>query len=73
VVADESVNNEVKLLSSMKHPNIIGYYGSFFDDKSCFNILMEYADGEAALLSLACIGCTESRARAVLASCMLLW
>ena len=50
MLADESVNNEVKLLSTLKHPNIIGYYGSFFDDKSCFNILMEYADGGSTQL-----------------------
>ena len=38
--------NEVRLLASLDHPNIIGYKEAFFDDKSkTLNIVMEYADG----------------------------
>ena len=38
--------NEVRLLASLNHKNIIGYKEAFFDDKSqTLNIVMEYADG----------------------------
>ena len=38
--------NEVRLLASLDHKNIIGYKEAFFDDKSkTLNIVMEYADG----------------------------
>ena len=37
--------NEVRLLASLSHPNIIGYKEAFFDEKSStLNIVMEYAD-----------------------------
>ena len=37
--------NEVRLLASFSHPNIIGYKEAFFDEKSSsLNIVMEYAD-----------------------------
>jgi len=37
--------NEVRLLASFSHPNIIGYKEVFFYDKSStLNIVMEYAD-----------------------------
>ena len=37
--------NEVRLLASFFHPNIIGYKEAFFDEKSStLNIVMEYAD-----------------------------
>ena len=37
--------NEVRLLASLSHPNIIGYKEAFFDQKSStLNIVMEYAD-----------------------------
>jgi len=38
--------NEVRILASIEHKNIIGYKEAFFDDKSkTLNIVMEYADG----------------------------
>ena len=38
--------NEVRLLASLDHKNIIGYKEAFFDDKSkTLNIVMEYAEG----------------------------
>ena len=38
--------NEVRLLASIDHKNIIGYKEAFFDDKSkTLNLVMEYADG----------------------------
>jgi len=42
---EEQVNvmNEIKVLSSLAHPNIIGYYGSFVQD-GVLNVVMEYAD-----------------------------
>ena len=41
---DNSVN-EVRLLASVSHPNVIGYKEAFWDDKSnSLNIIMEYAD-----------------------------
>ena len=37
--------NEVRLLASFSHPNIIRYKEAFFDEKSStLNIVMEYAD-----------------------------
>lgn len=41
---DNSIN-EVRLLASINHKNIIGYKESSFDDvNKCLNIVMEYAD-----------------------------
>ena len=38
--------NEVRILASIDHKNIIGYKEAFFDDKSkTLNIVMEFADG----------------------------
>ena len=38
--------NEVRILASIQHPNIISYKESFFEDKtSTLCIVMEYADG----------------------------
>jgi NIMA (never in mitosis gene a)-related kinase len=38
--------NEVRILASIQHPNIIGYKEAFFEDAtSCLCIIMEYADG----------------------------
>jgi NIMA (never in mitosis gene a)-related kinase len=38
--------NEVRILASINHPNIIGYKEAFFEDStSCLCIIMEYADG----------------------------
>ena len=36
--------NEVKVLSMLKHPNIIEYYDSFFHEQAMM-IVMEYASG----------------------------
>ena len=40
------VNNEIKILTNLAHPNIIAYYGSFMHD-ACMHIVMEYADGDS--------------------------
>ena len=42
----ENSVNEVRILASINHPNVIGYKEAFWDDKSSsLNIVMEYADG----------------------------
>ncbi len=42
----ENALNEVRILASINHPNIIGYKEAFFDDASnCLCIVMEHADG----------------------------
>jgi NIMA (never in mitosis gene a)-related kinase len=41
----ENALNEVRILASISHPNIIGYKEAFFDeDTATLNIVMEYAD-----------------------------
>ena len=41
----ESNVNEVRILASVNHPNVIGYKEAFWDEKSSsLNIVMEYAD-----------------------------
>lgn len=41
----ENALNEVRILASLSHPNIIGYKEAFFDDESkTLNIVMEFAD-----------------------------
>ena len=41
----ENSVNEVRILASVNHPNVIGYKEAFWDDeKSSLNIVMEYAD-----------------------------
>ena len=41
----ESSVNEVRILASVNHPNVIGYKEAFWDEKSnSLNIVMEYAD-----------------------------
>ena len=41
----ENSVNEVRILASINHPNVIGYKEAFWDDdKSALNIVMEYAD-----------------------------
>ena len=41
----EASLNEIRLLYSLNHPNIIGYKESFFDEPSyTLNIVLEYAD-----------------------------
>ena len=41
----ESARREVRLLSLLKHPNIIGYKESWMDRTGTLNIVMEYASG----------------------------
>ena len=41
----ESALNEIRILASLSHPNIIGYKEAFYDEPSkTLNIVMEYAD-----------------------------
>ena len=41
----EAALNEIRILASLSHPNIIGYKEAFFDEMSrTLNIVMEYAD-----------------------------
>ena len=41
----ENSVNEVRILASVNHPNVIGYKEAFWDDKNnTLNIVMEYAD-----------------------------
>ena len=41
----ENSVNEVRLLASVSHPNVISYKEAFFDEKNnSLNIIMEYAD-----------------------------
>ena len=41
----ENSVNEVRILASVNHPNVIGYKEAFWDDdKSSLNIVMEFAD-----------------------------
>ena len=37
------ISNEILILSSLSHPNIIGYHGSFIEG-GVLNVVMEYAD-----------------------------
>ena len=38
--------NEIRILASVNHPNVISYKEAFFDNESeCLCIIMEYADG----------------------------
>lgn len=40
----ENALNEVRILASIKHPNIISYKNAFYDGRSsCLCIVMEYA------------------------------
>ena len=42
----ENALNEVRILASINHPNVIGYKEAFFEDASnCLCIVMEHADG----------------------------
>ncbi len=42
----ENALNEVRILASIQHENIIGYKEAFFDEASnCLCIIMENADG----------------------------
>lgn len=42
----DSALNEVRILASIEHPNIIGYKEAFFEEaSSTLCIVMEFADG----------------------------
>ena len=41
----ENIENEVKMLKDLKHPNIVSYKDSFLDRENYFNIVMVYCDG----------------------------
>jgi NIMA (never in mitosis gene a)-related kinase len=41
----ENALNEVRILASINHPNVIGYKEAFIDEPSnCLCLVMEYAD-----------------------------
>lgn len=45
--------NEIRILASINHPNVIGYKEAFFENKeSCLCIIMELADGGDLLQSI---------------------
>ena len=45
--------NEVRILASISHPNVIGYKEAFFEDASnSLNVVMEYADGGDLLMKI---------------------
>ena len=42
----ENALNEVRILASIQHQNVIGYKEAFFDDKThSLCVVLEYADG----------------------------
>ena len=42
----ENALNEVRILASIDHPNVIGYKEAFFEDKTnSLCVVMEFADG----------------------------
>lgn len=42
----ENALNEIRILASISHPNIIGYKEAFFEESThTLCIIMEYADG----------------------------
>ena len=47
----ENALNEVRILASVNHPNVIGYKEAFFEDSSnCLCLVMENADGGDLLM-----------------------
>lgn len=41
----ENALNEVRILASIRHPNVVGYKEAFIEDsENCLCIVMEYAD-----------------------------
>ena len=53
----ENALNEVRILASIEHPNIISYKDAFFDEMSgCLCIIMDYAEhGDLQKIIDACI------------------
>ncbi|KAI9071819.1 hypothetical protein K1719_046223 [Acacia pycnantha] len=43
-VTDESILNEVKILSELDHPNIVKYYNHKKDENGCICLYMEYVE-----------------------------
>jgi NIMA (never in mitosis gene a)-related kinase len=41
----DAARREAKVLSALKHPNIVAYKDSFMDRQGCLNIVMAYCDG----------------------------
>ena len=41
----DNIENEIKLLSQLKHPNIVLYKESFNENKDYINIVMQYCEG----------------------------
>lgn len=61
--------NEVRILASVSHPNVISYKEAFFDeDTNCLCIIMEYCDG-GDLYQMIC----ESKKKGVYLSEKFLW
>ncbi len=47
----ENALNEVRILASVNHPNVIGYKEAFFEDSTnCLCLVMENADGGDLLM-----------------------
>ena len=47
----ENSLNEVRILASVNHPNVIGYKEAFFEDATnCLCLVMENADGGDLLM-----------------------
>lgn len=40
----ENALNEVRILASIKHPNVVGYKEAFIEDEKFLCIVMDYAD-----------------------------
>ena len=41
----QNIENEVKVLQELKHPNVVSYKESFFDNENYFHIVMIYCEG----------------------------
>ena len=49
----ENALNEVRILASVNHPNVIGYKEAFFEDiTNCLCLVMENADGGDLLMKI---------------------
>lgn len=40
----ENALNEVRILASIQHPNVVGYKQAFLEEEKFLNIVMDYAD-----------------------------